>query len=133
MLKILLLTLLLLTLQAKLLQHHLRTHLTACPKTYIYDSSQTKCVCPSDKPFVTADNRCVQCEGTHFWNSTNQQCETCPIYSRYDTATQTCLGCPNELILYSDTNLCGCPLERPYIDNNEHCVACPSPGYWNTE
>ena len=62
--KICLLVFMLFSLNAKLLQHHLTTHLTNCPNTYIYDSSQVKCVCPSDRPFVTADNRCVDCSGS---------------------------------------------------------------------
>lgn len=60
--KITLIFMIVLCCNAKLLlrQHLTTNHLVACPKTYIQDSSGN-CVCPNDKPYVTADNRCINC------------------------------------------------------------------------
>lgn len=63
-----------------------------CPGGQHWDSSSSKCVCPSNL-YTTSDNRCVAqtaCPPYHDYNAKTNTC--CPEGNRYDAGTQQCVA-----------------------------------------
>lgn len=125
----LLLTLLFVALNAKQLSHLETTYQTCCPDTYVLEPKELRCICPPERAFVTADNKCVACASPNFWDPTKRQCMSCPANSWWDESSKACVGCPAGFVAVNKA--CTCPTASPYLDANNKCVACNLPSWWD--
>lgn len=110
--------------------NHLETsYRTCCPDTYVLEPVQLRCICPPERPYVTADNKCVSCQAPGFWDSTDRTCKACPTNSWWDEKLSNCVGCPSGFIAINKS--CVCPTATPYLDSNNKCVSCNRPSWWD--
>ena len=91
--KIILLAILLITLQAKTLTHLQTQYQTCCPDTYVLEPNELRCICPPERPYITTSNKCIACSSPSIWNDKESKCYTCPVNSWYEEG-QGCLECP---------------------------------------
>ena len=122
---------LLLLATAKQLSHIATSYQTCCPDTYVLEPTELRCICPPERAFITADNRCVACAAPNFWDAKERVCKTCPTNSWWDETSKSCVGCPAGFVAVNKQ--CTCPATTPYLDSNNKCVACNWPSFWNAE
>lgn len=117
-----------------------------CPnignKTTYLNTQTYKCVsCDLPLYWDYLSNKCMECQApyTHY-NSTLQQCYTCPYRYKYQPSTNTCLLdetiCQYELQQYYNytLNKCVCPKDKPYFTSSNVCIQCNGlDQYWNAD
>ena len=75
--------LLIIAIQANLLNHLQTSYQTCCPDTYVLEPTELRCICPPTAPLLSANNRCISCSAPQFWNATSRLCSSCPANSWY--------------------------------------------------
>ncbi len=71
-------------------------------------------MCPQNTPYLTIDNKCVNCVAPTFWSAEKRACITCQPSFVFD----------------SNTNQCACPANT-YLTNSNTCITCSLPNFWN--
>jgi hypothetical protein len=125
-----------------------------CPEGFTFDQNISLCACPKEKPYLDANNNCQNCNGewdaakiackscetNSTWNAVSKKCEcqgenfndgtgkciACPKPASWDLTKKKCVRCPEGFVFDQKTILCACPNEKPYLDANNNCQACPT-------
>ncbi|EAR93473.2 hypothetical protein TTHERM_00424410 (macronuclear) [Tetrahymena thermophila SB210] len=128
------------------------TCVSACPQTFIPDSTSKICVCGSNRTlqnsqcpcntgYIDVNSNCQQCPQSCDVCRSQSACSQCS-QNYYLTVQGTCVSvCPQTFIPDSTSKICvcdsnrillnqSCPCNTQYFDSNGNCLHCPQ--YCNT-